>query len=73
VAESPNDMMLARESGSVEIDGTEYQLHRGVTRVKRSHPLHAVNPGWWELDESAVTYEVEDATKEPGKKRGQKA
>lgn len=68
----PNDVMVAKESGCVEIDGVDHPFVRGVTRVRRGHALVSTNPGWWEQVDDGLTYGVEDTTANPGEKRGAK-
>lgn len=60
-------MLVARESFIANIDGTEYQVQRAVTRVDSEHPLAKIHPEFWE--ELAPTYPVEQATAAPGEKR----
>src|SRR5687767_1830962 len=68
----PNDVMVATESGSAEIDGVPHTFVRGVTRVARNHPLATIHPQWFQEAEQGLTYEVEQTTAAPGEKRGQK-
>src|SRR3972149_2583838 len=62
------NMLVARESGSILIDGTEYRLEKGKTRVDSDHVLAKRSPAeWWE--DANVTYPVEQATAAPAEKR----
>lgn len=69
---NPDDVMVARESGSADIDGVETTFVKGVTRVRRDHPLAKAHPAFFQEVENSLTYEVEAATDDPGEKRGAK-
>lgn len=61
-------MLVARESGVVLLDGTEFTIARGQTRIDSDHPLAKRTPAeWWE--DADVTYPVEQATAAPAEKR----
>jgi hypothetical protein len=65
----PNDVMVAVESGSAEIDGVPHSFIKDVTRVARSHPLARDYPGFFAEAEDSLSYEVEQTTANPGEKR----
>lgn len=64
------EILVAKTSfiGSLE-DGQEISVQKGVTRVREGHPIAQ---RWPELFEPIrVHYEIEDASAEPGRKRGE--
>ena len=65
------DVYVAKESFAWSgPDGENYQVHKGRTRVRAGHPLLAANPGYFELADVTVHYDIEQATAAPGEKRG---
>ena len=61
-------MLVAKETGSVDIAGVNYAFQKGVTRVDESHPMVAATPPeYWEP--LKVSFEVEQATAAPEEKR----
>lgn len=63
------EIYVARSSGVVKIDGKLHHYYAGSTRVRAGHPLLKKVPNGWKPLQ--LDYEVEDATKTPGRKRGQ--
>ena len=63
------EIYVARSSGVVRIDGKLHNYYGGSTRVRAGHPLLKAAPNAFVLMQ--LDYEVEDATKNPGRKRGQ--
>ena len=63
------DIYVARSSGVVNIDGELHHYYAGTTRVRAGHPLLDAAPG--KFEPMRVHYELEDATKTPGRKRGE--
>lgn len=64
------EILVARTSfiGTLE-DGREISVQKGVTRVREGHPIAL---RWPELfTPIEVQYEIEDASAEPGRKRGE--
>lgn len=60
-------ILIARDSGVVEIKGESFTVTRAVTRIRADHPLAKAAPHLFtELD---VHYDVEQATAAPGEKR----
>jgi hypothetical protein len=62
-------MLIATDTGVVEIDGVPYSFTRGVTRLRADHPIvkaaaHVFKP----IDSSYP--EIEQMTAAPGEKRG---
>ena len=65
---SEPQIFVARSSGVVKVDGKLTNYYGGSTRVRAGHPLLKAAPGAFipmELD-----YDVEDASADPGRKRG---
>lgn len=62
------EIFVATSSGVVKIDGRIHNYYGGTTRVRAGHPLLKALPG--KFKPMKLDYEVEDATKAPGKKRG---
>lgn len=67
-----DQVYVARESGAANVDGEDLVFVKGVTRVRGGHPLLKAVPDYFEPVDEAVHYEVEQATKAPGEKRGDK-
>ena len=63
---------VAKSSGVAEIDGNGYPFVKGVTRVREGHALLKIAGAdeLFEVVEGTVHYEVEEATANPGEKRG---
>jgi hypothetical protein len=61
-------IVVARESGSMLVDGEMFDFKRGITRFRASHPAVKANPQFFEP--IRVHYDVEQATAAPGEKRG---
>lgn len=71
MAKTNGRILVATESGSGTLpDGTEVQFRRGITRVREGHPVAEQWPQYFAPIE--VHYELEDATDEPGRKRGER-
>lgn len=68
-----SDIYIARESFTVDLDGIPQSIIAGKTRVREGHPLLRQNGEYFErLDDSTVDFDVEEAIKSPGYKRGPK-
>lgn len=68
--EKQRRMMVARETGVIQVGGTPYSIHAGVTRVSEDNPLVAAAPHLWELARSHYP-ELEQMTAAPGERRGE--
>lgn len=66
-----SDVYIATQSGVAEIDGETCVFVRGKTRVRAGHALLLAVPDYFEPAGEHVHYDVEDASAEPGKKRGE--
>jgi hypothetical protein len=66
------EIYVAIESGVAEIKGQVYPFTKGVTRVRKGHPLLKDHGVFFQPVEEDVHYEVEQATAAPGEKRGEK-
>jgi len=64
---------VATESFACQIEGKDYQITKGQTRVREGHPLLQTNPQYFRPMEENVHYDVEQATAAPGEKRGASA
>jgi hypothetical protein len=63
-------LLVARESFEADVDGKSIVVHKGVTRVRASHPLVRGRELLFEpLDEHRDRPDVEEAIAEPGRKR----
>lgn len=70
MTKTTTEMLVALDTGTVEIDGTPYQVQRGVTRLRADHPIVRSAPGLFGPLQSSYP-EVEQATAAPGERRGQ--
>jgi hypothetical protein len=62
-------ILIAIESGAgVLDDGTPVEFRKGITRVREGHPVAEKWPQFFEP--ITVQYELEDASRDPGTKRG---
>lgn len=61
---------VARESFACEIDGERIMVRKGRTRVDGEHPLYKAHSKSFEPVDKGVEFDVEQATKAPGEKRG---
>ncbi len=61
------DILIAKTSGVLVVDGVEQTITRGVSRARASHPIVRAAPDWWEPIQ--VHYDVEEATAAPGERR----
>jgi hypothetical protein len=68
-AKPKGEIYVATETGEVDVDGRSYPIKKGVTRVREGHELLAAAPALFKVID--VHYEIEDATREPGRKRGE--
>lgn len=62
------EILIANESGVVQVDGEECVVVRGVTRAERGAAIVKLTPDWWKPIEAH--YRVEQATAAPGEQRG---
>ena len=62
------EIYVATSSGVVKIDGKLHNYYGGTTRVRAGHPLLKAAPRAFKP--MKLDYEVEQATKAPGEKRG---
>jgi hypothetical protein len=62
-----SDVYVCKESGAFEYGGDMVVVNKGVTRVRKGHPILDLYPELFE--EITVHYDVERATAEPGEKR----
>jgi len=71
MANTAGGILIATESGSgVLDDGTAFDFHKGITRVREGHPAIEKWPQFFKpLD---VQHELEEMTAEPGRKRGER-
>jgi hypothetical protein len=63
-------MLVAVDSGAVDVDGVAHTVTKGVTRVRANHKLVQQAPHLFTELEPHYP-DVEDTTAAPGAKRGQ--
>lgn len=68
MAANSGDILVANETGMIIVDGERYMIHKGVTRVRKGHPMIKGNEALFKPID--VHYDVEQATRAPGEKRG---
>lgn len=61
-------MLVARDTGVIQYEGTPYSIHAGVTRVSEDNPLVAAAPHLWEPARSHYPH-LEQMTAAPGEQR----
>lgn len=64
-------IFVASQSGSADVDGETMVFVRGVTRVREGHALLAAVPDYFVPVDEEIHYDVERATAAPGEKRGE--
>ena len=63
---------VAKETFVVEIDGSNFLVTAGKTRVREGHALlKGRGDSFQNIEDAPVDYDVEKATAAPGEKRGQ--
>lgn len=62
-----DEVMIARDSGVVVVDGVEEFVRRGISRAHRGHPIVQAAPDLWEP--IGVHFAVETTTAAPGETR----
>jgi len=63
------DIYIATETGTLTVKGEPYDIHANRTRVREGHPLLKAHPAFFKLEDDAVDYEWQTATKAPGERR----
>lgn len=63
-------IFVARSSFSATIDGTDYTVHKDLTRVREGHPLLDGDRAQF-FEVMVVDYDIEQATAAPGERRGE--
>jgi hypothetical protein len=63
-------IMVANTSCVLRHEGEQIHLRRGKTRARASHPIVTEHLSLWQRIDDHVDFEVEQATKAPGEKRG---
>ena len=64
----PGEILIAVDTGVIEIDGTSFFVYRNKTRVRADHPIAKSNPGLFKPIDAH--YEVEQTTANSGEQRG---
>ena len=64
-------VFVATESGSAEVDGETMTFVKGVTRVRKGNRLLEQLPAFFEPADRTLSYELEDTSATPGRKRGE--
>lgn len=65
------DIYVATETFATEVEGVSQVIHAGLTRVREGHSLLKAFPDYFAPVDTSVDYDVEQATAEPGVKRGE--
>lgn len=68
---SKDDVLVATETFTCEVDGETYMVHKDRTRVRADHPLAKANEDRFKPVDLSTHYDIEQATAAPGEKRGQ--
>lgn len=63
------EIFIATVTGEAEVDGRTYYIKKDITRVREGHELLRAVPAFFKPID--VHYDIEDATAEPGRKRGE--
>lgn len=58
---------LANQTFACELDGEPLIIHRGITRVREGHPLQKAYAGSFDLIDSEIEYDIEEATAPPAR------
>jgi hypothetical protein len=66
--EKEPEIYVARSTGVVRVDGKLTNYYGGTTRVRAGHPLLKAAPN--AFVPMKLDYDIEQATKAPGEKRG---
>jgi hypothetical protein len=61
MSKTDNQVFIATESFTCEIDGEHYAVIKGKTRVRGEHPLVQDNPEYFKPVDDDITYELETA------------
>lgn len=61
------EILIASESGVIQVDGEECVVVKGVTRAERGAEIVKLTPGWWQP--LKAHYRVEQTTAAPGELR----
>ena len=69
----PGKVYVATTTFATDVDGVPIVVHKDRDRVREGHPLLASNPQNFREVEEGVTYDVEDATADPGTTRASRA
>lgn len=62
-------ILVAKTTGFISLDGQEYAIRAGVTRIRTSHPLAKKHGHLFEAVEIDLPPEVEQMTAAPGEVR----
>ena len=69
VKRSTNDVLIAKLTGIVNLDGERYPIRAGITRVRAGHALARAHPELFDPADVGIHYDVEQATAAPGEAR----
>ena len=70
---SNDEILVAKDSFAAHVDGETLVVRKGVTRVRKGHPLLKGREELFEPIDRKVDYDVEQATAAPGEKRGRRS
>jgi hypothetical protein len=63
-------IMVATDTGAIDVDGVPYFVYRNRTRVRADHPMVKNAPGLFKPVDADYDDVVEQATAAPGERRG---
>lgn len=70
MAKRTTEILVARQSGVVILDGVRYQIHRGRTTAHANHPIVRGREQMWRA--LTIDYAVDEAKAEAPKKKAEK-
>lgn len=59
------DVYVANETFACELNGENIIVHKGITRVRAGHSLYEAHSGAFDLVDTDLQYDVEEATAPP--------
>lgn len=59
------DVYIANSTFACDLDGAPVIVHRGVTRVRAGHPLFERYKDNFDLVDTAIEFDIEEATASP--------
>lgn len=66
------DVYIANSTFACDLDGAPVIVHRGVTRVRAGHPLFERYKSNFDLVDTAIEFDIEEATAAPMRDSGKR-